>query len=248
MILAAASGRNRRESPAASGAGSPGGSDRCDQKAFSRDTLVALREIPFVGTSDLCSVLLGWIQVRAAWIAAAHDAVDLEIQLSASSVGELEGLEVGVRSLLDPPRRRFNRAALLRGSARSSRGLRGWRWPRARLATVPVRSTFRREAPSPQPAPAPQQRSHRCRHPRPVLHRNGSSRRSGQKGFDRADPHRNRHDSRRLDPLRSLRAGARERRDSSRASSRLLVPFPESEEHAVALYQDFLRQPPPLGP
>ena len=38
--------------------------------------------------------------MRASWTASAGDAVDLEIQISASSVGELDGLEVGVVSRL----------------------------------------------------------------------------------------------------------------------------------------------------
>ena len=39
--------------------------------------------------------------VRASWTAVSGDVLDFEVQLSASSVGELEGLEVGVVSRLD---------------------------------------------------------------------------------------------------------------------------------------------------
>ncbi len=90
------------------------------------------------------------------------DAVDLEVQLSASSVGELEGLEVGVLSRLDPATPEDSIGAdLLRGIARSRRGSLRRRWPRARFATVPVRSPFRRAAASPQPLPVQQQYRHR---------------------------------------------------------------------------------------
>ncbi len=40
--------------------------------------------------------------MRASWLALADETVDLEIQLSASSVGELDGLEIGISSRLDP--------------------------------------------------------------------------------------------------------------------------------------------------
>ncbi len=79
-----------------------GASNRCDLKAFTRDTLVAFEEYRSSVRATYAPSSWGGIQVCAAWIAAAHDAVDLEIQLSASSVGELKGLEVGVHSRLDP--------------------------------------------------------------------------------------------------------------------------------------------------
>jgi hypothetical protein len=40
------------------------------------------------------------LRVRASWWATSRDVVDLEVQVTASSVGELEGLEVGVVSRL----------------------------------------------------------------------------------------------------------------------------------------------------
>ena len=57
----------------------------------------------------------GWggLVVRASWSAALGDAVDLEIQLSASSVGELDGVEVGVVSRLDRAADEEAAAALL---------------------------------------------------------------------------------------------------------------------------------------
>jgi hypothetical protein len=76
---------------------------RCDRDAFTRKTLVAFERYRSSVQATYAPRSWGGIQVRAAWTARAqHDTLDLEIQLSASSVGELDGLEVGVTSRLDP--------------------------------------------------------------------------------------------------------------------------------------------------
>ncbi len=95
--------------------------ERCDFQAFTSQTLIAFEKYRSSIRATYAPRSWGGTQVRAAWIAAAHDAVDLELQLSASSVGELEGgLEVGVRSRLDPAAPEDSVAPLFYVEARDS--------------------------------------------------------------------------------------------------------------------------------
>jgi hypothetical protein len=84
--------------------------NRCDHEAFSAKTLIAFER--YRASVRATFAPPGWagLLVRASWSAAAREAIDLEVQVTASSVGELDGLEVGVISRFDP--RRDDLAAL----------------------------------------------------------------------------------------------------------------------------------------
>jgi hypothetical protein len=69
---------------------------RFDALAFTAGTLVDFDRYRSSVRATFAPPSWGGLLVRASWSAARGQAVDLEIQLSASSVGELEGLEVGV--------------------------------------------------------------------------------------------------------------------------------------------------------
>jgi hypothetical protein len=73
------------------------GLTRCDSEAFTAATLVEFERYRSSVRATFAPPSWGGLKVRASWSASSGgDAVDLEIQLSASSVGELESLEVGV--------------------------------------------------------------------------------------------------------------------------------------------------------
>ena len=78
------------------------GPERCDRAAFTRNTLVDFERYRSSVRATYAPPSWGGVLVRASWLALPPGTVDLEIQLSASSVGELDGLEVGVASRLDP--------------------------------------------------------------------------------------------------------------------------------------------------
>jgi hypothetical protein len=77
---------------------------RCDHEAFSAQTLIAFERYRASVRATFAPPGWGGLVVRASWSAAAQGAIDLEVQVSASSVGELPGLEVGVLSWFDPGR------------------------------------------------------------------------------------------------------------------------------------------------
>jgi hypothetical protein len=74
---------------------------RCDFEPFSAKTLVGYERYRATVRATFAPESWGGLLVRASWSAAAEDVVDLEVQITASSVGELEGLEIGVVSRLD---------------------------------------------------------------------------------------------------------------------------------------------------
>ena len=78
------------------------GPARCDPAAFSSKTLVEYERYRSSVRATYAPPSWGGALVRASWLALADETVDLEIQLSASSVGELDGLEIGISSRLDP--------------------------------------------------------------------------------------------------------------------------------------------------
>jgi hypothetical protein len=72
-----------------------------DLESFNGKTLVECERHRSSVRATFAPPSWGGLRLRASWTASAGDAVDLEIQISASSVGELDGLEVGVVSRLD---------------------------------------------------------------------------------------------------------------------------------------------------
>jgi hypothetical protein len=80
------------------------GPHRSDHEAFTAQTLIGMER--YRDSVRATYAPPGWdgLVVRASWSATARGAIDLEVQVSASSVGELEGLEVGVLSRFDPAR------------------------------------------------------------------------------------------------------------------------------------------------
>lgn len=76
---------------------------RCDFEAFTAATLVEFERYRSSVRATFAPPSWGGLRVRASWSASsAGEAVDLEVQLSASSVGELESLAVGVFTRLGP--------------------------------------------------------------------------------------------------------------------------------------------------
>jgi hypothetical protein len=73
-------------------------SSRCDFEGFSARTLVGYERYRSSVRATFAPPSWGGLVVRASWWATALDVVDLEVQVTASSVGELEGLEVGIVS------------------------------------------------------------------------------------------------------------------------------------------------------
>jgi hypothetical protein len=71
---------------------------RCDLEAFTAKTLVGFERYRTSVRATFAPPSWGGLLVRATWSAARVDFVDLEVQITASSVGELSGLEVGVAS------------------------------------------------------------------------------------------------------------------------------------------------------
>ncbi len=78
------------------------GPDRCDHEAFTAKTLIAFERYRACVRATFAPPGWSGLQVRASWSAAEEDAIDLEVQITASSVGELAGLEVGVLSRFGP--------------------------------------------------------------------------------------------------------------------------------------------------
>jgi hypothetical protein len=72
------------------------GPSRRDFEAFTPQTLVDVERYRSSVRATFAPPSWGGLRVRAAWSAAAAEAVDLEIQISASSVGELDELEVAL--------------------------------------------------------------------------------------------------------------------------------------------------------
>jgi hypothetical protein len=93
---------------------------RCDLEAFSRKTLVGYERYRRSIRATFAPPSWGGLLVRASWSAIAEDVVDLEVQITASSVGELEGLEIGVLSRLDFRESSFQTAAPISVEARES--------------------------------------------------------------------------------------------------------------------------------
>jgi hypothetical protein len=79
-----------------------GGPHRCDHEAFNAKTLIAFERYRDSVRATFAPPGWGGLLVRASWSAAVEDAIDLEVQVTASSVGELHGLEVDVLSRFDP--------------------------------------------------------------------------------------------------------------------------------------------------
>jgi hypothetical protein len=75
---------------------------RSDPEAFCANTLVEVERYRGAVRATFAPPAWGGLRVRASWSFAGQDAVDLEVQLSATSVGELDGLEVGVVTCLRP--------------------------------------------------------------------------------------------------------------------------------------------------
>ena len=222
---------------------------RSDLEAFTRNTLVSFERYRSSVRATYAPFSWGGIQVRAAWIAAAHDAVDLEIQLSASSVGELEGLEVGVHSRLDPAAPEDSNAPLFYMEARDAAAAHSkgdGREPDLRLRQFAVLSDAKPLRPSLHPPHssagtgevAPGQFYTEMVHPDDLFRRvltepipaesatvPGGSIRYALFGLE-------------LEKGVILRARLRGQWFHSA----------DPENQAAALYQDFLRQPPPLGP
>jgi hypothetical protein len=73
---------------------------RCDFEAFSSKTLLDYERYRRSVRATFAPPSWAGLRVRASWSVSAGEAVDLEVQVSASSVGELERLEVGVVSRL----------------------------------------------------------------------------------------------------------------------------------------------------
>jgi hypothetical protein len=77
------------------------GATRHDLEAFNSKTLVEYERYRHSVRATFAPPSWGGLRVRASWSVAPGDSVDLEVQITASSVGELEGLEVAVVSHLD---------------------------------------------------------------------------------------------------------------------------------------------------
>jgi hypothetical protein len=75
---------------------------RCDRDAFTSQTLLGFERFRNSVRATFAPPSWAGLQVRASWSIGAHDAVDLEVSVSATSVGELDGLEIGVGSQVGP--------------------------------------------------------------------------------------------------------------------------------------------------
>jgi hypothetical protein len=96
---------------------------RCDFEAFTRKTLVNYECYRRSVRATFAPPSWGGLLVRASWSAAVGDVVDLEVQVSASSVGELEGLEIGVASRLGLTSSEVGAAPVILVEARDSASL-----------------------------------------------------------------------------------------------------------------------------
>jgi len=95
---------------------------RFDARAFTRTTLVGFEQRRSYVEATFAPPGWGGLVVRAVWSPGGlGEAIDLEIQVSATSVGELKGLEVAVLSQLGEPGSRQPTVLAARVEARDAR-------------------------------------------------------------------------------------------------------------------------------
>jgi hypothetical protein len=216
---------------------------RCDFEAFSRETLVHYERYRRSVQATFAPPSWRGLMVRASWSAVASELVDLEVQLSASSVGELEGLEAGVVSRLGLSSSDLQTAPAVSVEARDKALLSEYDPRRAAdaaplevhliSATHPLRPTF-------FPAPAGPDDLHYVE----MAHPDDVARRVSLESI----PERSAAVSGRS--VRYALFGlALERGVVLRARLRgCWIRSRNPEQDTAALYQQFLLEPPPLGP
>jgi hypothetical protein len=183
---------------------------RCDFDAFNPSTLVEYERYRQSVRASFAPPSWSGLRVRASWWSTSPFVVDMEVQVTASSVGELEGLEVGVVSRLESG---------------------------ARSQDIPFESPGRLTGPNVFPSPDGLDYAEMA-HPDDVAERGLS-----QAHFERSPPEGGRSVRYALFGL-ALEKGVvlRARLRGCWLQSRNL------DQAAHALYQEFLREPPPLGP
>jgi hypothetical protein len=214
---------------------------RCDFHAFSAATLVGFERYRSSVRATFAPPSWNGLVVRASWTAVSGDALDFEVQLSASSVGELEGLEVGVVSRLD--------SAAVEESVQVPIFMEAHDW--AVRADNDVcnpshgslsHSYFSRTPLRPSLYPAPGGTNERFYVE--MVHPDDLARRLSTEPIPKRSA---------TVPGRYIRYGlfglAIEKGVILRARLRgCWIQTRNPEEVALALYEEFLRQPPPLGP
>jgi hypothetical protein len=217
--------------------------DRHDLEAFSTKTLVEYERYRHSVRATFAPSSWGGLRVRASWSFAAGDAVDLEVQISASSVGELEGLEVGVVSRLDsaPRGEGVNTGTVVESLASVPRSPAHGRVATAVSPTdAQVLSAYRPLRPSLVRAPGGPDDLYYAE----MAHPDDLARRiSREPVVDRSNTGRS------VSIRYSLFGLALEKGVVLRARLRACwIRSGNPDEAAAMIYQAFLREPPPLGP
>jgi hypothetical protein len=216
---------------------------RRESGAFSSESLIGYERYRRSVRATYAPPAWGGLMVRASWLAAARDCVDLEVQVSASSVGELERLEVGVVSLLGCRSTDIRTVAPISIRARDTASLAklgGRDASEGARCDIQVFSETRPLRPSLFPAPAGPDDLYYAE----MAHPDDVSMRSSFESVPEGSGGMTGHSVRCALFGLSLEKGVvlRARLRGCWIQSR------SPEQDAAALYQEFLGEPPPLGP
>jgi hypothetical protein len=216
---------------------------RGDFEAFSSKTLVGYERYRTSVRATFAPSSWAGLLVRASWSAAPGDVVDLEVQISASSVGELEGLEVGVVSRLDFSPSDLRAVPPISVEARDGASLSEYDW-RGSSATAPCDIQFFSATRPLQPSLFPVRAGAEDLYYAEMAHPDDVARRLS---FESVPKRSTTAFGRSIQYVLfglALEKGVVLRARLRGCWIRSLAP----EQDAAALYQGFLREPPPLGP
>jgi len=221
---------------------------RCDPDALGGKSLVRVERLAQRVEATYAAPRWGGLEVRASWSPTCrHDGIDLEVQISASSVGELAGLETFVVSRIAAPGNSTGEPVPIWVQPRDSRSA-GFsydgREPAAdlrRLTTLPVHGSITpglAQLAAPRPGREPAQRYLEMVHPQDVARR--ILRRQGQPDPAVAGE---------LDIRYGLFGHDIEKGVVIRARLRgLWISRQDIADMPPVALRDFVATPPPLGP
>jgi hypothetical protein len=216
---------------------------RCDFEAFSGKTLVGCERYRRSVRATFAPPSWGGLLVRASWSAAVGDVVDLEVQVSASSVGELEGLEIGVVSRRDSSSADLRAVPPTLVEARDTASLSEYDW-RGSSAAAPCDIQYFSATRPLRPSLFPSRAGSDDLYYAEMAHPDDVARRiSFECVPERSAAVSGRAIQYALFGL-ALEKGVVLRARMRGCWIRSRVP----EQDAATLYQQFLREPPPLGP
>ncbi len=216
---------------------------RYDLAAFSNATLVEFERYRDSVRATFAPPSWAGLRVRASWSISPRQTIDLEVQATATSVGELDGLEVGILSRIGQTREQAHGVpvsyVLARDVAAALSSYDG-REPEPVLRQLAVRSPIRPLRPALIQAPVDEHDPFYVEmvHPDDLARRISSAPDSGDLSLTSAQTIRYALFGLALEKGVVLRARLRGCWIRSRSP----------EQDAAELYQEFLREPPPLGP